>query len=89
MTELEKLKAYLDEHEYNNHYRQLFENENDQIVVFDGAGRSWDAICHKYSYGGDRGLLEIYGSICPTNDPIGYLTAQQVIDRLERRGQEG
>lgn len=45
---------------------------------------NWDAICHQYSYGGKQGLLEIMGSIVRVDDDTveGYLTAQDIIDRL-------
>ena len=89
MSELEKLKAYLDNHGYNNHYRHIWprellisnEHKPDQIIVYENDIRSWDVICHEGSYGGDQGLLELYGSLC--DDVIGWLTAQDVIDILE------
>ena len=63
--------------------------ETHQIVVFDEKGcRLWDAICHWGSYGYEEGLLEIYGNIVTEDaeDLVeGYLTAQDVIDRLERK----
>ena len=48
----------------------------------------WDAICQQGSYGYEDGLLEICGDIVETKDDIveGYLTAQDVIERIERRG---
>ena len=42
-----------------------------------------DAICHKYSYGYDQGLLEIMGlSEDPCDDVEGWLTAEQVFERI-------
>lgn len=38
-----------------------------------------DIICHKFSYGGDRGLLEIMGL---ADDVEGYLTAGDVFKRI-------
>lgn len=80
MTELEKLKNYLDDHGFDARWSYV-NDENDQVVVYLDNRRMWDAVCHRWSYGGDRGLLEIYGSIC--NDVIGWLTADDVIKILE------
>lgn len=80
MTELEKLKNYLDDHGFDARWDSV-NNENDQVVVYLDDRRMWDAVCHQWSYGGDKGLLEIYGSIC--NDVIGWLTADDVIKILE------
>ena len=43
-----------------------------------------DVICHKYSYGGDRGLLEIMGLVSEEcdDDVEGYLTAEEVFKRI-------
>lgn len=57
-----------------------------QIKVLDDEGNYlWDAVCHFGSYGYEQGLLEIYGSIADEDDPVvGWLTAQDVIDRIGR-----
>ena len=58
-----------------------------QIIVFEDGVRSWDAICHRGSYGAEKGLLEIMGDI--VNDEAvgdrgeGWLTADEVIERIE------
>lgn len=99
LTELEKLKNYLDEHGYISEWHEVF-SENDQIIVYtegelspdeirepwcemklDGKQyiRSWDVVCHPYSYGGKEGLLEIYGSV--VEDVEGWLTAEDVINK--------
>ena len=60
--------------------------ERHQIIVYDDDGKiAWDAICHWGSYGFEQGLLEIMGSICRNQDDVveGWLTAQDIIDRLE------
>lgn len=94
MRQLDKLEQYLKDKEIP--YKRIDEKNcnlthdlnRHQIIVYDVAGhRLWDAICQKYSYGYEQGLLEVMG------DPIvresdgdsvcGYLTAQDVIDRLE------
>lgn len=63
--------------------------EQHQIVVYDAKGRrAWDAICHWGSYGYSQGLLEIMGSLVPKTGRdrvIGWLTAQDVIDKLEEK----
>ena len=42
----------------------------------------WDVICHHGSYGVEQGLLEAMGhKITGNNDVLGYLTAQDVMDR--------
>lgn len=60
-----------------------------QLIVDDF---SWDAICHKGSYGYTGGLLEIAGSLVDIekdgDSVVGYLTAQDVIDRIERKEKE-
>ena len=64
--------------------------EQHQIIVYDERGcRQWDAICHWGSYGYEEGLLEIYGNIVDEEKDgdtvVGYLSARDVIDRLEGR----
>lgn len=89
MSELDKLSEYLTENHYN------FERKDDNnpiwnrhsIIVYDDNGEYlWDAICHRGSYGYEKGLLEIMGTIVSydAGDSVeGWLTAQDVIDRLE------
>lgn len=49
-------------------------------IVCDG----WDAICHSGSYGHERGLLEIMGTIVRADDDDveGWLTAEEILQRL-------
>lgn len=50
-----------------------------------------DAICHKYSYGYDEGLLEIMGlvDVDKIGDTVeGYLTAKEVFDRWSKHYKE-
>lgn len=44
----------------------------------------WDAICHNGSYGHERGLLEIMGTIVRAveDDVEGWLTAEEILQRL-------
>lgn len=109
LTELEKLKNYLDEHGYVSRWNDVW-SKNDQIIVYtendfgypperkepwydleiDGKPylRYWDVVCHQYSYGGDKGLLEIYGSI--VDDVEGWLTAEDVINKyLKKENNDG
>ena len=45
---------------------------------------SWDAVCFTDSYGAQRGLLEVMGSIATGNDHVeGYLTADEILRRLD------
>lgn len=81
MTELEKLKNYLDDHGYVSKWCDIF-SSNDQIIVYaddKATVRSWDVVCHEWSYGGKDGLLEIYGSLL--DDVDGWLTADDVIKK--------
>ena len=55
-----------------------------QIIVFQDGVRSWDVICHRWSYGGDEGLLEGMGDLFGP-DVEGYLTAEDIIKRIEER----
>ena len=87
MTELEKLKKYLDEHNYKSEWNDVC-GRTDQIVVYGPCNiRSWDVVSHEYSYGGKDGLLELYGEPC--NDVIGWLTADDVIKILEFMKKKG
>ena len=51
---------------------------------YDNAPQVWfnddfDVICHKYSMGGNEGLLEMWDKNSEDGDCIGYLTAKDVI----------
>lgn len=87
MSELEKLKKYLDDNGYDCEmncidFGSLTNNKPNQIIVY-GPDHitSWDVVCHDYSYGGPDGLLELYGELC--TDVIGWLTADDMIRILE------
>lgn len=85
MEELNKLEEYLENNGYNYRRRSLYDGE--QIIVYKEGKRSWDAVCHSGSYGGKRGLLEVMGkSVIKADyddDVEGYLTADDIISRLE------
>ena len=90
MSELDKLEQYLKGKGID--YKRIDESGeygNHQIIVFDATeNRVWDAICHRGSYGFEEGLLEIYGNLVnPEEDGdsvAGWLTAEDVIKRIER-----
>ena len=71
MNELDKLEAYLKEKgirynriDKNDRFGGFGYGSQHQICVFDESGEMlWDAICHGGSYGYEKGLLEIMGSI--------------------------
>ena len=45
----------------------------------------WDVICQEGSYGYRDGLLEAFGDIVEVDDAVeGYLTAQDIIERIEK-----
>lgn len=43
-----------------------------------------DAICHRWSYGHEKGLLEIMGLTTDPEDVEGYLTAEEVFKRIQK-----
>ena len=46
-------------------------------------GTDGDIICHNYSYGGYNGLWESMGFDWDEENVTGYLTAEEVINRLK------
>lgn len=62
--------------DYNTTYQVCYPNKQDCIC---------DAICHKYSYGYEQGLLEIMGlGKLPEDDVEGWLTAEEVFKRIQK-----
>lgn len=65
-----------------------------EVTSCEGAPQVWypnrkhvvcDAVCHKYSFGGKDGLLEIMGLVDEeeVGDEVeGYLTAEEVANRI-------
>lgn len=84
LTELNKLEEYLkaNDFEYQREDDDYYAIDKHQIVVYVDGRRSWDVICHKGSYGCTQGLLEGMGDIFRP-DVEGYLTAEDVIKRIE------
>lgn len=85
MSEMDKLAIGLEEKGIGFERIDLFDGEQILVPTSDGEDVEWDAVCHKYSYGGPDGLLEIMGSIVSENagDTVeGYLTAEDILKRL-------
>lgn len=103
MTELDKLEKYLYDHDipYERIEKRGYVNgniygERNQIavpVLPEHGKTKWDAICHKGSYGWKMGLLEIMGELVDEekdgDSVVGYLTAEEVIQRLLKGGVNG
>ena len=90
MSELDKLEQYLKDNGIG--YKRIDENADTwgrhQINVFCSDSEiAWDAICQRGSYGFERGLLEIYGTLVyegkDGDSVVGWLTAEDVIKRIE------
>lgn len=89
LTELHKLGDYLE----NRGYSYKYDMRGHQIIVFykDTDVRWFDVVCHNFSYGHEKGLLESWGIEIGGENPgddfvRGWLTAQDVIDHLELTG---
>ena len=98
MSELDILTQYLKDHnipfERYDCSKEDFEADDEctlyidrhQICVPNQQYRLWDVICQEGSYGYRDGLLEAYGDIVEVDDAVeGYLTAQDIIERIEKR----
>ena len=97
LDELNKLEAYLRENgieyerkdeEPKTQFGVTIHFARHQIVCKDKNGKyMWDAICHPFSYGYEQGLLEIMGVLVDEekdgDSVVGYLTADDVIKRIE------
>lgn len=89
MSELDKLEKYLKKH--NISYNRVDEDgvfgRHSIIVPSDKRPFDWDAICQYGSYGYEDGKLEIYGNLVDYETDgdvvVGYLTAEDVIKRIE------
>lgn len=54
-----------------------------QIIAED-----WDAVCHDLSDGHEQGLIEIMGLSKNEEDPIGYLTAEEILRMVDQKMEE-
>ena len=94
LHEMRELQEYLETHGF--YYVRIKNQTLNQIVVLDENGEKlWDVICNKGSYGYEQGLLELSGSLVTDDEiaknldtVIGYLTAAEVIDRIEKSKRE-
>ena len=63
-------------------------NERNQIWYPSKKNNVCDVICHRYSYGYERGLLEIMGLLTEeeseVDSVVGWLTAEDVFERIWR-----
>lgn len=100
MSELDKLEKYLLDHRITYERIEegaVFDRERRLVIRFGrhqicvpeaGEGCRWDVICQPYSYGYEQGKLELYGELVTEDDGdsvVGWLTAEDVIKRLEAR----
>ena len=87
MTEMEKLINYL--YERNIRFKTSSEwpvtpGVPSQVIVYDDNDvQLFDAVCHKFSYGSNEGLLETMGLCEDENDVKGWQTADNVIEDFE------
>lgn len=87
MTEIKKLITLLNSESIPYDLVDDVEgNEKNQIYYPCVEKPICDVICHKYSYGGSEGLLEIMGLVDDEIDDTveGYLTAKEVFSRIQR-----
>lgn len=81
--EIKKLALMLIEAEIPFQITKDAEGNEANQIWYPSRGKSvCDAICHRYSYGGDKGLLEIMGLTTYEDDVAGYLTAEEVFKRI-------
>ena len=98
MSELDILTQYLKDHnipferydwsieDFEADDECTFYIDRHQICVPNQQYILWDVICQEGSYGYHDGLLEAFGDIVEANDVVeGYLTAQDIIERIEKR----
>ena len=80
MNEFKKLVKWLSKNDYSYTLVNLY--DGDQAIIYTETGaRFCDVICHRYSYGHERGLLEMMGIPVNTEDNVkGYLTAKDCED---------
>ena len=82
MTEMAKLAALLTEACIPFENNLLFDTS--QIIYPSNQNRVCDVICHKYSCGYEKGLLEIMGLTDNEGGVEGCLTAEEVFDKINK-----
>lgn len=60
----------------------VMDNSNNQVWYPNYSKNICDVICHEYSYGGRDGYLEIMGLTQNEDDVEGWLTAEEVFNRI-------
>ena len=60
----------------------VMDNSDNQVWYPNHDEKICDVICHKYSYGGEDGYLEMMGLTEDDYDVEGWLTAEQVFRRI-------
>lgn len=60
------------------HYESI---NNGSHITVTYENRAYSIICHDFSYGHEKGLLEIYNN--HWNDVCGWLTAEEVFEIIE------
>ena len=77
MTEMTKLATLLAKE--NIPFQLVIQEyyETPQIIIPNEEERIMDIVCHKHSYGGNKGLLEIMGITDEYDDVVGWLTAKE------------
>lgn len=84
-TQMERLMIALKALEVPFEITKNHVENTDQVWYPSKAEAVCDVICHKYSYGGPQGLLEIMGLVDEekTGDSVeGWLTAKEVASRI-------
>ena len=96
VAELEKLNKYLVENGYDVTKKCISKllydinglsipDYNQLVVTYKDSDLEWDVVCHPGSYGWEERLLESYHMLEDEGDVTGFLTADDVIERLESR----
>ncbi len=83
MKELNKLRELLEKNNIDYTNKSII-GENDGIDI-DYKDYEISVISHPFSYGGNRGLLEIMASFIE-NEVKGYLTAEEVMKEIKTLG---
>lgn len=81
MKEIRKLIKMLDKEKIPHEDLPLF--DGCQVNYPNRQSCVCDAICHSFSYGHEKGLIEIMG-LTEENDVEGYLTAKEVFKRIRK-----
>ena len=85
MDELNKLENWLKDNGY--HYIRKSKFSGGIVVVNDLNGNYlWDAVCHEFSYGNEKGLLEVMGEALLDHDDVeGWLTCEDIVQKIKEQ----